>query len=615
VQAMRAANGRAVDRRWIAQRLQDGGWPLLFGDRELLKVLKLPTDKGQLRKLYTRRVRRALNWERRPSEVVVVADQRKEALYRLASDDDDQIPREELRGVLERLLPSEDAFATPLQGALFKRLGVSLVSLRVWRDSAPDDTTHAYPQEVAIDCVARLLGLDWQGRVLEMPEWRLELPPPQAFPQVEWGAGGDVVLRTRRNVEEGRVAAADRQLLAEAALQKLLAEHLPDEPSTGCAGLLLLGLYRSNVTPPRARPLLAEQLWQLAAEELHATPRQVRALFDRMAATAAAVGLELLAVPEMIIVRHVEVPAAAAAVAEKSEMELYRLAHRGGGTRRHPHYYRARSDQPVRAVSDCGNRKRSTTIFFFRVRAPCPLDLPPQCLQGPLNVPAGKEGARFAWPLGGEALRVALEGEGEMPPGAKLCLRDWSGDGGALVLGEGFLMGEVWLYADSPLEGHFTVSLKLGATLLGRAELLLLRGSQKPPDKESELDETLPWSPASLQRRMRKAPSVVPAPESSPTAASTPVAEPAPVADACVAASVAPFVRAVAAWMAVAGHRPELLGRLRVDDLVAVAYAVQQRMRVECAEVAADIRDRAQLPKEDDDEDDEEEEDSLDELL
>jgi hypothetical protein len=76
---------------------------------------------------------------------------------------------------------------------------------------------------------------------------------------------------------------------------------------------------------------------------------------------------------------------------------------------------------------------------------------------------------------------------------------------------------------------------------------------------------------------------------------------------------VAPFVRAVAAWMAVAGSRRELLARLRVDDLVSVAYAVQQRMRVECAEAAADIRDRAQLPKEADEEDDEEgeEEDSF----
>jgi hypothetical protein len=61
-----------------------------------------------------------------------------------------------------------------------------------------------------------------------------------------------------------------------------------------------------------------------------------------------------------------------------------------------------------------------------------------------------------------------------------------------------------------------------------------------------------------------------------------------------VAASVAPFVLTVAAWLAFVGGaaRPQLSGRLRVDDLASVAYALQQRLQIECAEVAADARDR-----------------------
>ncbi len=59
-----------------------------------------------------------------------------------------------------------------------------------------------------------------------------------------------------------------------------------------------------------------------------------------------------------------------------------------------------------------------------------------------------------------------------------------------------------------------------------------------------------------------------------------------------MAASVAPFVRAVAAWMA-RGGRPHRREQLAADDLVCVAYSLQQSLQLECAEVAADGRDRA----------------------
>ncbi len=623
-EAMRAAHGRLVDPNWIARALYGGGWRIRFGDLcdlgvESLCNVELLPGREKL-ELYRRVVSEGLRRKYCPEGVVRVREGHKKLLC-LAEGG--EVEREALPELFDsmRVLNSEGRFVDTLMEGLFAQFKVSALALREWRKN-PASHRGAYPQELAIEVVARLLNAEFRGEQLQMREWHLELQDAFALPRVGVDKS-DLLLRSRRRLHEVRVSVASRKTAAEALFRQVLLERfgMDEDESMCCFGLFALALYGGEAES-RTLQLLQWQFLERAKDELHADDEQMRIFAEICCVECQKEGLNLQTARQPAVMWCGAAQAEAVAPKYIEQITLYGKVAKGGvagslGHLRVERYYELNQPRP-HVLWTSADKKRAATTFFFRVRAPCTLEHPLYCLattDKSSRVAQGEKGATINWPLGTEKLRLVLSrnvvgAESLAPEAVTLVLREWSGkgEGVVLVLCEGYLMGEAVIdnVSQLPIDkkaNNYALRLYLGSTMFAETILCISRLNWVTLEM-TELDPNLPWAPQNLvglvEARVADffaAAQSGPA-ESGATQQEQPRQEQRP--QPLVHPSVAQFVRAVALQLAFGkGGRPRLSCSLRMDDLASASFVLQQHMQHECNEAAADARDRKAAVEED----------------
>ncbi len=177
-----------------------------------------------------------------------------------------------------------------------------------------------------------------------------------------------------------------------------------------------------------------------------------------------------------------------------------------------------------------------------------------------------------------------------------------------LVLSEGYLMGEAVIdnYSHLPIDkkaNTYALRLYTGFKLIAETTLCISR-LQAVAFEMKELDPKLPWAPQNLAGlvQLRLEAFLASVASAQPVSGATqPQQQQQRQCQPLVHPSVAQFVRAVAQQLAFGkGGRPRLQRSLRMDDLACASFQLEQHLRHECNEAAADDRDRRAAAQDED---------------
>jgi hypothetical protein len=606
LEVMRHSYGRYVSCGWVGRSLLHRGWQPRFGDFcDLSQVM--PATREESEKFFENLVRCALvNVSNSP--IVVVKTSSIQWVFVIGEDYLLRRDLEEVYDLLDPINSDTGRIKNSMLEGLFANEGVSATMLIKWRKgNAQSRLKRAFPTELALDVVARTVGLTIGGCPLKL----LALCDPTEdarektldFDVFEdnvafWtmNEDGSLELCSRRGLFVARITAANRQLLHEASILQLL-KHFRVNEMSPVFGLCLVALYASSI-PQTMLSVLQSQLFEEATLDLHCNEEQMLLFADQVCEFNWRSNCSFVRdrLPALLFWQRrgpsVEAPVL---VSEKVALiDVYRAVKKGRGKERM--LLMPSGENCVSVGSEVFDPKNAPSRIFFRVRLPIEAAYPLCCLAtSPVaNVVRQNGGLVFAMHEG-RSLRLVLSRreayfDNHVDPSTCLVLESWNEAGGVLVVQEGFLMGMGELNQTGPrLNKKKCLALKVLLDEVVVAETMLwitTSGFNVKTTIVEELNPELEWAPQNLLKTVR---------ESSGNVATVPVDESEVPHNPAVliCPEVGEFVMEVGWHMMFGGsdRNNENYGQLRADDLVRISAVVQQSLQDECFALASDLMD------------------------